>query len=165
MKSFSPQAALARADEILAQPPRGTLPRIEGVGILLARFALPLGLCQNENSHSHGTAWRHAARKDKLWECMRVQHPRIRPVALSGRPLVRQIRFSAKEPDVSCEGFKTAIDFLCVPKPPTKPGGRFKRGLGFLEDDAPKYVERVSWWEFAGRGQGFGLIEIYTGRV
>jgi hypothetical protein len=86
-------------------------------------------------------------------------------VALSGRPLVRQIRFSAKEPDVSCEGFKTAIDFLCVPRPPTTPKGRFKRGLGFLHDDAPKYVERVAFWEYAPRGGGFCLLEVYTGSV
>jgi hypothetical protein len=161
--SFSPRAALARADEILAQPCAGTLPRVEGVGILVARFVFTLELCSPENRHSHGRNWAHAARKDKLWALMRLQHPAIRPVALLGRPMVRCVRFSIVEPDVAAEGFKTAIDFLCIPKPPKKPGGRYKRGLGFLVDDAPKFVERVSWWERAPRGQGFALLEVWTG--
>jgi hypothetical protein len=162
VSQFSVTAALGLAIETLASPPSGTLPRVEGRGKQLARFVFPLDLCSPENRHSHGCNWAHAARKDKLWAIMRAQCPAF-TAPLNGRALVRQVRFSSVEPDMPSDGFKTAIDFLCVPRFPKKLGGRFKRGLGFLVDDAPKYVERVAWWERVPRGSGFGLLEIWSG--
>lgn len=160
---FNPIEALAMAADVLSRPPSGVLPRVDGRGQLVHAFVFPLALCQNENSHSHGSGWRHAKRKDELWDVMRKQCSTVRPSPLPGRPMVRQVRFSSVEPDVAGEGFKTAIDFLRVPVLPKKPGGRFKRGLGFLVDDAPKFVERVAWWERVAPKQGFALLEIYTG--
>ena len=83
-----------------------------------------------------------------------------RPSPLQGRPILVQVRFSSVEPDVPGEGFKTAIDFLCQPR---QMGKRFKRGLGFLVDDAPKFVERVAWYEKMKPGHGFAFLAIYTG--
>lgn len=160
---FSISRCQVLAAKIFSEPCFGTEPRVEGKGSLVATFFLPLELCQNENSHSHGKSWVHASRKNKLWAVMRRQFPVVRPAPLAGRPLIRQIRFSSSEPDVAGEGFKTAIDFLCVPRVPKTPKGRFKRGLGFLVDDAPRFVERVAFWEYAAPGLGFCLLEIWAG--
>lgn len=162
--SFSVARCFALAKEVLAQPCVGVLPRIEPRGAFVSRFFLPLELCSPENRNSHGRAWSHAARKDKLWLVMRAQCPLVRSSPLPGRPFIRRIRFSSSEPDEPENGFKTPIDFLCVPRLPKKPDGRLKRGLGFLVDDAPKFVERAAgFWERVPPGKGFGLLEIYTG--
>ena len=162
VRPFSPRQALARAELVLAGPSSGTLPRVDGRGVLVARFAIPLELCSPENRHSHGRGWQHAKRKEALFRVMWLQHAHVRDEPLPGRPMVRQVRFSVREPDQPSDGFKTPIDFLCVPRPARKPGGRAKRGLGFLVDDAPRYVERVSWWERVPQGQGFALLEVWS---
>lgn len=160
---FSVPRALERADQIMALPCAGHLPRVPGRGTLLHRFVMPLELCSPENRHSRATQWQHAARKDELYRLMWVQCPTIRPTPLAGRAMVRMIRFSAREADNAADGFKTALDFLCVPRPAKTLGGRSKRGFGFLVDDAPRYVERVAWWERAKVGEGFALLEIWSG--
>jgi len=163
---FNAAETMALAADVLSRPPVGTLPRIEPRGVLVHRFSMPLELCSPENRHSHGRAWSHAARKDELFQLMFSQHPRIRSAPLPGRPFIRQIRFSSREADLPSDGFKTPIDFLCVPKPAKKPGGRCKRGFGFLVDDAPRFVERApAWWERVPPKCGFALLEIYTGSV
>lgn len=161
--TFRSREAIERADAVLAGEPAGVLPRVAPRGVLVHRFVFPLELCSPENRHSHGRNWAHAARKDNLWAVMVRQHPHVRSSPLPGRPMVRQVRFSNSEPDVPGEGFKTAIDFLCVPRPPKSAGGRFKRGLGFLVDDAPRYIERVAWWERVAPTKGFALLEIWSG--
>lgn len=164
LASFDIPAALARADEILAGPCTGSLPRVEGRGELVHRFVIPLELAQAENRHSHGVSWSHAARKEKLFRIMWLQHPFVRVAPLPGRPFLRRVRFSVKEADEPGEGFKTPIDFLCVPKPPKRLGARGKKGLGFLVDDAPKDVERApAWCERVPPGFGFCLLEVWTG--
>jgi len=155
---------MAVAADVLSRPPLGRYPRVEARGEFVFRFVIPLELCSPENRHSHGLAWLHAARKNDLYKVMFDQHPRIRTAPLQGRPFLRQIRFSCREPDLPSDGFKTPIDFLCVPRPAKRPGGRSKRGLGFIVDDAPKYIERApAWWERAPMGKGFALLEIWSG--
>jgi hypothetical protein len=127
---------------------------------------MPLELCSPENRHSGAAQWMHAQRKERLYRLMWVQHPEIRKTPLPYLPhraLIRMVRFSSREADNAADGFKTAIDFLCMPRPAKGLGGRSKRGLGFLTDDAPKYVERVAWWERVPNGKGFALMELWSG--
>lgn len=163
-KEFSVPDALARADEILSAPCAGHLPRVPGRGELVARFVLPLDLCQPQNATRHAPVFALAATKEKIWRLLWVQAGcQIRPVPLTGRPQIRAIRFSVKEPDQMNDGFKVAIDQLCVPRAPKQPGGRKKKGLGFLQDDAPRFVRIDTWWEKSRQGYGLGLLEVWTG--
>lgn len=180
LEDFSIPGAIERADAILAGPCRGHLPRVAGKGRLIQRFVLPLDLCKTANAlismvggrgfgaGKFGGAAKAAAYKAKVYKLLHLQHPFIRPEPLHGRPFIRAIRFSVKETDQESNGLKTAIDLLRVPKPgkwnPKKndfDAGR--KGLGFLVDDAPRFIELACWWEYAPPGRGMGLLEIYEG--
>lgn len=161
---FSIPKALARADEILAGPCAGHLPRVPGRGELVARFALPLELLPPTNARFHQKAWALGALKEKVFRIMWIQHSSIRKEPLPGRPFVRAVRFSTVEPDALADWAKMAIDCLCMPRPPKLPGGRSKKGLGLLRDDAPKFVNIAQpWWERARQREGFCLLEVWTG--
>lgn len=160
---FSIPAALRRADEIMAGPCRGHLPRVPGRGELVQRFALPLQLVRPQNRTRGAQAWAMAALKAKVFRIMVLQHPEIRREPLRGRPLIRAIRFSSAEPDAMNDGFKVPIDILGPAKPPRRPGGRKKLGLGLIHDDAPRFVELASWWEYARPGEGFAILEVWSG--
>lgn len=146
-------SALKRADEILAKPPaKRHIIRTPGVGKLVARFVLPLELCQPQNRTRHGQPWALAKIKTDVQLFLMAQaKPRKTP--LDGRPFVRCIRFSSVEPDKYNDGFKFAVDKLCA-----KPGG-----LSFLRDDRPADCDLHMWWEYSPPKGGFGLIEIYSG--
>ena len=90
---------------------------------------------------------------------------RVRMATNALRTWKRKIRQTALTMRLSSISFsfKVAIDLLCQPRPARAPGGRAKRGLGFLVDDAPRYVEIASWWERARRGEGLGLLELWSG--
>ena len=163
--AFSIREALRRADLILESPCQGHLPRVAGRGSLVHRFVLPLALMPTTNNRFGQKAWALAAMKDRVFRMMHLQHPRIRPEPLQGRPLVRLVRFSTTEPDAFADWAKMAVDCLCVPRQPKRPGGRRKLGLGFLQDDAPRFVEIASWWERAKQGEGLVLIEVWTGET
>ncbi len=161
---FSVPSALKRADEILAGPCAGHLPRVAGRGERIARFVLPLELLPPTNRRFHQKAWALGALKEKVFRLMWIQHPSIRKEPLPGRPQIRAVRFSTTEPDALADWAKMAIDCLCVPRPPKKPGGRAKKGLGLIRDDAPKFVDIASpWWERARMREGFCLIEVWGG--
>lgn len=160
---FSVPRALARADEILAGPCAGHLPRIPGRGELVVRFCLPLHLVQPQNRTRGGQAWALGKLKNDVFRMLWIQHPSIRAKPLPGRPFIRAVRFSVRESDQLSDGFKIPLDMLCIPKPAKSLGGRSKKGLGLLVDDAPKYVQIASWWERAPISQGLGLLEVWTG--
>lgn len=85
---------------------------------------------------------------------MLVQHrPRRQP--LPGRPFVRCVRFSSVEPDKYADWAKLPVDRLTAKS----------RGLGFLRDDRPGDCEIHQGWEHAKNGQGFVLVEVWTGEV
>ena len=69
--------------------------------------------------------------------------------------MLRCIRFSSIEPDTYSDGFKMAIDRLMLGK----------ERLGYLRDDRPSDCEIVQCWEFVPPGQGFAVIEIWTGET
>lgn len=160
---FSVPKALQRADQIMAGPAFGHLARVAGRGELVARFALPLELAAPTNRRAHQKAWALGAMKEKVFRLMWIQHPQIRKEPLHGKPMVRCIRFSTTEPDALADWAKMAVDCLCMPRAPKKLGGRAKKGLGLIFDDAPKYVEIATWWEKARAGEGLALIEVWSG--
>jgi hypothetical protein len=162
--TFNIPEVLRRADEIMAGPCRGYMPRALGLGTRLQRFVLPLALAQTTNARFHQKAWALAAQKQRVFDFMYLQHPFIRAAPLPGRPQVLCVRFSVKEPDALNDGAKMAIDCLTVPRPAKRAGGRKKLGLGFIVDDAPAYVRiEAPWWEYAPPRFGFQLIDIWSG--
>ncbi len=167
---FSPSTLLRRADVILALPPAAPhIRRVDGVGFVVQRFVLPLELCRPQNRTRHAQPWMMGKLKRDVFACLAAQAgPYARLEPLEGRPMVRCIRFSSVEPDAMNDGFKVALDTLCVSPPPvTKTGKLRKRApamrLGFFQDDAPRFIDLHSWWERAPKGEGFGLIEIWSG--
>lgn len=162
--SFSIPEALARADAIFEGPCQGHIPRVAGKGELVQRFVLPLELLQRQNATRRPQPGLLARTKEQVFRMMFVQCGGVQAHPLPGRPLVLCARFSSAEPDAFADSFKMAVDCLCVPRQPKKPGGRKKLGLGFLVDDAPKFAEVHQWWERARVREGFGMISIWTGQ-
>jgi hypothetical protein len=151
--------ALNRADAILAAPPaRSHIERVRPKGALVRRFVLPLRLCQPQNRTRLAQKWALGKLKNELNLVMRAQ---CRPwkVPLPGRPFVRCVRFSNTEPDKYSDWAKQAVDRLCQS---TK---RRKDGLGILRDDRPSDVDLHQEWNYVKRGEGFCLVEVFTGEV
>lgn len=131
----------------------------EPAGGLVKTFVLPLDMLEPQNRKQNRPKWwlaeRHQAIKQALGYQTRFRdHRHIAP--LDGRPTVLCTRFSSVEPDKYNDGFKWAVDALCVPS------GRRTWGLGYLRDDRPKDAEIVQWWEPAPQGGGFGLIRVFS---
>lgn len=146
--------------DALAKPPAlERIQRIEGVGQLVASFVLPLDLCEPQNNTRYLPEWKRGEIKKRLFTLMMVQHRGVRE-PLAGRPLIRCIRFSSREPDRFADWAKYAIDHLCIDK---WVRGKLRRGLGFIQDDAPKFCQVEQHWEPAPPGEGCVLIEVWTG--
>lgn len=150
-----------------APPPLGHIVRPAPVGELVAAFVLPLDLVRPQNRTRHSQAWALAKLKRSVAHTMGFQASR-REEPLPGRPMVRCCRFSSVEPDKYNDGFKAAIDVLCVAPPPLTRDGKLRKHrptgrLGFLVDDSPRHVDLHCWWEPAPPKSGFGLIEVWTG--
>lgn len=152
--------ALNRADAILAAPPRHAhQARIEPKGSLVQRLALPLDLCPTTNFTRHAPIWKAAQTKRNIMLAYLCQAER-QPAPLDGRPFVRCVRFSTNEPDAFSDWAKMAVDALTLPR---RERTRNHDGMGFLVDDRPKCVDVVQSWEYAARGTGFVLVEVWTG--
>ncbi len=155
------EACLDFADETLRGAQRWPWQkRVPGVGERIVQFALPLELCKTSNARMHRTfaarPWLLAKLKSQCTELMTVQALSACPLhdgPLPGRPMVRAIRFSSRETDVTSDWAKVPIDRLRVGK----------NGLGFIVDDSPRYCEIVAWCEYAPPGKGFVLIEVWAG--
>lgn len=154
---FSHGRAMAMADEIFSKPPallRLVRPVIAGNRV--ARFALPLELCQPTNRTRGAAGWAIGKTKARLATLMGLQcAPRKTPIP--GRPVVVCTRFSSTEPDKYSDWGKAAIDVLCAPNE------RAPRRLGLIRDDKPKDAEIVQRWEPAKPGAGMVLIDVYEG--
>lgn len=148
---------LAVAAAVLGRPPRESwIRRPELRGERVAVFTLPLALCPTRNAgrREHWTSRKKL--RDQVLHSLRLQWSQqehdhfLSPLPLRARPQVVAVRFSSVPVDVDAGFSKTAIDCL-TPK---------SGGLGLIEDDSPRHVERCEWWEYAPRGQGFVLIEV-----
>jgi len=159
--------------------------RTEPTGILVATFVLALDVVKPRNRVRKEAAWMAKADRDRLYQAMRGQM--LLPInwranalhtPLPGRPFVACIRYSSTEPDSTASWGKVAVDCL-------QPGGirhlkqtkrhpQYNRmhtidrvirysGLGIIETDSPKHCDVVEWWEPARRGDGFNVIEVWTG--
>lgn len=153
---FNAREVLAAGIAALEKPP--ALPhivRVPGVGELYRRFALPLELCPTTNTTRHQPIWMLAKTKKNLFAVMLAQTRMIRNVPLPGRPMLRCVRFSSKEPDKYSDWMKMAIDRLLVGK----------ERLGYFRDDSPEALQVEAWWEPSEVGCGSVILEIYTGAV
>lgn len=155
---------LARAEAILSQPPADPYTeRYPGRGSLVVRFALPLELAQPLNRTRHAKPWMMARDREQVLDAMRAQWLRFGGgiyTPLPGRPMLRAIRFSSSESDATACWWKVVGDALL---PSRLRRGRLVPGLGIIEDDRPSKLETRAWREVAPRGQGFCLVEIWSG--
>jgi len=165
---FDRVEALRFAEAAWALPPaRPHIRRPEPRGALVQRFVLPLELLRVQNATRGGINWVLALLKENVAAAMAAQCL-PRPAPLQGRPQVLCCRFSSVEPDRFADGFKVAVDMLCVPPPPLTRKGTPRRyvptlRLGFLVDDSPRHADVECWWEPAPPKAGLGVISIYTG--
>jgi hypothetical protein len=180
-----------RAYEVFQNAP--VVPHIErhrGRGRRLLCIALPLWCCQAANRRRHTYGWQDARyRREVLGVmarlvgeqamCCRNRVPELGRVEgyqsgagkqavnyvaferpLSGRPMFRAVRFSSVEPDPTAGWWKVPQDLLL---PRRKRNGRMVDGFGLLADDRPNACETRTWWEPAKQGQGFVLMEVWSG--
>jgi len=158
-RPFDAAAALRLADEAMAREPAlARLARPVVSGERVARFVLPLDACKPQNRTNHRSPWAYQADRKRVAMLMGVQCPRRRE-PLRGRPTVVCTRFSSVEPDAFADWAKMAVDVL------TMPTGRAMNRLGLIEDDRPAKAEVIQRWEPAKRGEGFCLIEVWTGEA
>lgn len=181
--------AMAAAAHCIAQarphPLEGKRPyamRVTGRGELVAQFFLPLDLAQPRNrTRGCRQAWQWTTEREQVFMAMMVQWRASACTAvqlpIEGRPLVRCIRYSSVEPDSTAGWAKVPVDCLqpsgtrTVSKTVTGPFGRKVKlsrqvryhGLGIIQSDSPRQTDVVESWEPAKRGEGFAVIEVWTG--
>lgn len=146
-----------RMDEMHAHWKSNPVPLdFQGEGTCVIRFFLPISLCQRQDARLKVVGWKAAKMKKEVTGYLRMQ---CRPFAqyIDGRPLVRCIRFSSVEPDKYADWAKLAVDCLCAPNK------RSPNRLNIIKDDAPKYAEIEQIWRKAKPGEGFVVIEVWTG--
>lgn len=175
-------AFLAMADATLSSPPRWPwVERHAGKGERVLRFALPLALVPTEDCGRRNAApWKYARARTSVLATMAGQlvaqatarglrigccadGRAIRPTwwrPLTGRPMVRAIRFSSVAPDAGSGWQKVAIDCLLLPR---VHAGKRTAALGVLIDDRPSLLEVREWCEYAPRGAGGALVEVWSG--
>jgi hypothetical protein len=169
MRARSPQpllllrdraALLEFADQALsARPAKPWIRRPVPAGSRVARFVLPLELCQPTNRTGRLAAaqpWRRARDKAAVWLAMRAQClPWDAP--LPGRPQVLCVRFTSVPTDAYSDWAKSAVDVLTARKEGSP------RRLGIIVDDRPSAADVVQWCEPAPGGKRFCLIEVRSG--
>jgi len=165
-------ACLDHADRTLAGPPRKVwIERVPGVGEMLARFVVqPLDLCKTTNQLERLPRWQKGkvAREIEEYIAPQLVHLRSGRLPLLGRPMIRAIRFSSREPDRTTDWSKIPIDVLSVRNARQRArqratSGRRAQGLGIIVDDRPACLDLRTWWEYAPAGRAFGYFEIWTG--
>lgn len=186
MTPFAPgeiQELLAVADETLRLPSRWTwTERHPGRGVCLLRFVLPLELVPTANiGIRHRPAWALAKERTSVMGAMAGQLLRqsetlgircaacsdgkaIRPMwpaPRTGRPMLRAIRFSSRQPDDTAAWWKTVGDCLLPPR--VLLSGRRCAGFNVLMADDPRHLETRAWGEYAAPGRGFALVEVWSG--
>jgi hypothetical protein len=164
----------------LAAPPRWPwTERHEGKGRLVISLVLPLELVPTSNvGIRHRQAWALEKERRAVAKFMSPQVYREKSATLvlcdgkgpimfrwtaplPGRPMLRAIRFSSRQPDDTSAWWKTVGDVLLPPRRTRT--GRMVVGFGVLAADDPEHLETRAWGEYAPPGHGFGLVEIWTG--
>jgi hypothetical protein len=160
-------------DAQLAQPLVGIyarMKRVDPVGKLVVRFALPLDLCPTVNMCRRMPPWRYGQVKEQLFSMMWIQmtHQNVRPYKpIPGFPYARCVCFSQGERDPNCGFEKQALD-ICQPSRKRRNADTNRltlvSGLGLIKDDKGTRLNRATWWEPAPKGAAGGvLMEIWTG--
>ncbi len=153
------QAARAYAAATLAAPHRKTVNgRLEAPGEPVFVGVAPLPLCPRRNELLKEPHWAAKERKRQLLQILSHQAGRRWYVPLPGRPIVHAVRFSVKAPDSDAGWEKSPVDALVKS---WSRGKKTHHGLGVLLDDAPEFVDRRTWWEYAPAAAGFVLISVY----
>lgn len=148
-------ARINQAQATLRAPPvHAHIERSLAVGAPVALFVLPLELCLPLNRFAELAGYARKRIKDAALLLMLAQRRFERARApLPGRPFLRAVRFSSVEVDRDSGWCKVPVDRL------TAANG----GLGLIRDDKPSALRLEAWWEPAPRGQGFVLLDLYTG--
>lgn len=165
---FDARSALNRATQILMDPPaRSHIVRVSPDGDLVARFALPLDLCEPQNRRRGAPGWAMAQKRARILHLMAAQlHHERRGQPLDGRPIVQCIRFSSREPDAFADSFKLAVDCLSPSRVRMHKGVPRKiPGMGLIVDDRPEACLVLQSWEYVPRGSGFCVIQVFTGKT
>jgi len=167
-RAFSIKAALSQAEWILTAPPAFPhIVRPATAGTRMHRFVLPLELCKPQNRKRFAASWELGETREAILQLLAIQLRHQLPAApLPGRPVVQCIRFSSREPDAFADSFKMPIDCLCPPR--TRMHKGFPRripGVGLIADDRPTVCDVRQRWEFTPAGEGFGLIDVYSGEA
>lgn len=122
----------------------------------VATFVIPLDMCKRQDARLKNLGWKAAKDKRELTGYLRSQM-RPRAECLTGRPYVLCVRFSSVEPDKYSDWAKLAVDCICAPNK------RSPSRLNIIRDDAPKFAEIDQRWVEAKPGEGFCVVEIWTG--
>jgi hypothetical protein len=156
-------ALLELADQALSAPPaKPWIRRPVPAGSRVARFVLPLELCQASNRTGRvagAQPWARKRDKDRVFLAMRAQClPWEKP--LQGRPQVLCVRFSRAQSDQYADWAKAAVDVLCAPR-----GSSTARRLGIIVDDRPSEADVHQWCEPVPKGApaGFVVIDVWSG--
>ena len=163
---FDADRSLARADQILRDPPaRRHIVRVKPAGELVKRFALPLELCEPQNRRRFAPVWAMANKREAILQMLATQLRHQLPERpLPGRPIVECVRFSSRAADAFADSFKLAIDCLC-PRRIRKHKGvpRLIPGVGLIADDRPEICDVRQRWEYVKPGEGFCVISVWSG--
>lgn len=168
MNSLGLASLIRRARQSLDKPPsHDWIVRPEFDGEFVDEFIIPLELCLPTNRTRGAAKYRHGAVKKALWTQMWMQSGGIRKEPLQGRPQVLAVRFSSVAPDKYSDFAKTAVDYLCTPRKFTVSGAlskRPKKGLNYIKDDGPQFIDLHQWWEPAPKNEGFVYLQVRTGK-
>lgn len=154
---------------------------IDKRGELIAQFFLPLTLAQPRNrSRGLRQKWQWASDRKNVFDAMQngiMWHKSNAPIPLPGRPVICCIRYSSTSPDSTSGWSKVPVDCLqpggvrITTSTVTAPDGKTHKiqrekpfkGLGIIASDSPQHAEVYEWWEPAKRGEGFCVIEVWSG--
>ena len=128
--------------------------------LLMLRAVLPIEWCPNNNVLVRAHIGTKTSLSKKIAESIFVQNRCKKPEApLGGRPLVRFVQFSVRDPDEDCSFTKVPLDVLTTGR---RGGGKLRRHrLGFIEDDNRIAIDLRAWWEPAPVDAQFIYFEIW----
>jgi len=133
--------------------------RHEPRGEFVARFVLPLDDCPRLNELLRSHFGRKTNTGKRAFRSMQRQNGFYRGRLLVGRPLVRFVRFSVKNPDDDSSWTKVPLDVL------VNHDGKAGEEIHFryLVDDDREHAETRAWWEPAPAACQFVYFDLWEG--